>query len=233
MDDWRPVLRRYARRQGYADRRQSEDVEFSVFVDDIPTDMELNDVRRVFKNFGIVTDVFLPRKKSVRGTRFGFVRYNCEVAAWMAVEKGNGLWIKDKQLKVNMAASGRMRRPTGPHARDNRVRLKRHGDTSGIEGLQRSFIVERALCRREGLNIDAFMQEFEFKIKMARLGTSKWLMVFEREEDFEHAKLKGKAWWARWFDDDSTPEGGDPDRCFARRPVKVLRVPPQRIVSTR
>ncbi|GAB2280517.1 hypothetical protein Dimus_015143 [Dionaea muscipula] len=35
---------------------------------------------------------------------------------------------------------------------------------------------------------------------MARLGTSKWLMVFEREEDFEHAKLKGKAWWARWFD---------------------------------
>ncbi|GAB2266831.1 Serine arginine-rich splicing factor 2 [Dionaea muscipula] len=122
MDDWRPVLRRYARRQGYAGQRQGRDVEFSVFVDDIPTDMELNDVRRVFKNFGIVTDVFLPRKKSVRGTRFGFVRYNCEVAAWMAVEKGNGLWIEDKRLEVNMAASGRMRRPTGPHAQDNQVR---------------------------------------------------------------------------------------------------------------
>ncbi|GAB2279760.1 hypothetical protein Dimus_014398 [Dionaea muscipula] len=169
----------------------------------------------------------------------------------MAVEKGNGLWIKDKQLKVTMAASRRMRRPTQLPVlekgdRSERVWLDGNGgqkigevgrgghldqgvkrsyssvvrgtqtlqmeprgpqypvvtgDIGGVDWLQRSFnIVERALCRKEGLNIDAFMQAFEFKIKMARLGKLKWLMVFDREEDFEQPKLKGKSWWARWFD---------------------------------
>ncbi|GAB2270916.1 hypothetical protein Dimus_005777 [Dionaea muscipula] len=64
----------------------------------------------------------------------------------------------------------------------------------------RSFIVERALCRKEGLNIDVLLRDFEFNIKVARLGSTKWITVLDREEDFEHAKLKEKAWWARWFD---------------------------------
>ncbi|GAB2270917.1 hypothetical protein Dimus_005778 [Dionaea muscipula] len=108
MGDWQPVLRRYARKPGFSGCRQGWDTEFTVFVDDLPTSMELKEIRRVFTKFGIITDVFVPSKKSVRGTRFGFVRYNCEVAAWTAVEKGNGVCIKDKKLKVNMAASRRV-----------------------------------------------------------------------------------------------------------------------------
>ncbi|GAB2268026.1 hypothetical protein Dimus_003002 [Dionaea muscipula] len=163
--------------------------------------MEKNEVRRVFSNFGIVTDVFLPSKQSVRGTRFGFVRYNCEVAAWMAVEKGNRVWIKDKQVKVNMAASGRVKRSSKPGVlrKDDRTKGPRdepeglnipliQGDTSGDEWLRRSFIVERALCRKERLNIDGLLADFEFKIKMARLERTKWILVPDSEEDFQHAK---------------------------------------------
>ncbi|GAB2280516.1 hypothetical protein Dimus_015142 [Dionaea muscipula] len=172
MDDWRPVLRRYARRKGTPVSDEARMLSSRSLWTIYQRDMESNDVRRVFKNFGIVTDVFSPRKKSVRVLDLDLCDTTREVAAWMAVEKSDGLWIEDKRLKVNMAASGRMRRPTGPHARDNRVRRKRHGsmersdkrgsrnpnatledegpslpvvtrDTSGIEGLQRSFIVEK------------------------------------------------------------------------------------------
>ncbi|GAB2279847.1 hypothetical protein Dimus_014485 [Dionaea muscipula] len=61
----------------------------------------------LFAQFGVVKDVFVPRKRSKSGKRFGFVRYDCSVAAEVALHKTNGLWIGDKALKVKMAAYNR------------------------------------------------------------------------------------------------------------------------------
>ncbi|GAB2302434.1 Serine arginine-rich splicing factor 2 [Dionaea muscipula] len=70
--------------------------------------MDQRDLHKLFNDYGIVTDAFIPNKRSRRGTRFSFVRYNCEVAAGMAVEKGNGLCIHDREIRVEIAAYGRV-----------------------------------------------------------------------------------------------------------------------------
>ncbi|GAB2284181.1 hypothetical protein Dimus_018648 [Dionaea muscipula] len=57
----------------------------------------------LFSKFGVVKDAFIPRKTSKEGKRFGFVRYDCSVAAEVTIQKTNGLSIKEKVLKVKAA----------------------------------------------------------------------------------------------------------------------------------
>ncbi|KAL7184468.1 hypothetical protein ACSBR2_026596 [Camellia fascicularis] len=46
---------------------------------------------------------FAGRPPIVRNTRYAFVRYDCEVAAEVAVQKANGIWVDDKKLVVKHA----------------------------------------------------------------------------------------------------------------------------------
>lgn len=58
----------------------------------------------IFRKFGVVKDVYIPlKRRKVRNTRFAFARYDCEVAAEVAVQKANGIWMEDKQLVVKHA----------------------------------------------------------------------------------------------------------------------------------
>ncbi|KAL7175789.1 hypothetical protein ACSBR2_029391 [Camellia fascicularis] len=62
--------------------------------------MEPRDLFNLFTNYGVVKDVFiLKKRRKVLGTRFGFVRYDCQVVASIAVQKAKGLWCDDKALK--------------------------------------------------------------------------------------------------------------------------------------
>ncbi|GAB2274123.1 Serine arginine-rich splicing factor 2 [Dionaea muscipula] len=61
----------------------------------------------MFSKFGVVKDVFIPKKRSKSGKRFGFVRYDSRIAADAAIQKTNGLWIHNKELKVKMAEYSR------------------------------------------------------------------------------------------------------------------------------
>ncbi|KAL7215691.1 hypothetical protein ACSBR1_027776 [Camellia fascicularis] len=64
---------------------------------------------KLFSKFGIVKDVFIPQKRrKVTNTRFGFVKYDCSVAANVAVTKANGLWVEDKEIQVKMAEYDRV-----------------------------------------------------------------------------------------------------------------------------
>ncbi|GAB2280689.1 Splicing factor [Dionaea muscipula] len=76
---------------------------FTLFVDDIPDSMDHIDISKLFARFGLVRDVFLPRKRSKAGKKFVFVRYDCPVAAEVAIKRMNGVWMHDKELKVKMA----------------------------------------------------------------------------------------------------------------------------------
>ncbi|KAL7174315.1 hypothetical protein ACSBR2_033555 [Camellia fascicularis] len=59
---------------------------YTVFVHNIPDSMYPKQLFHLFQNFGIVKDVFIPSKKRKQsGSRFGFVRYDCPVAAKMAI----------------------------------------------------------------------------------------------------------------------------------------------------
>ncbi|KAL7180444.1 hypothetical protein ACSBR1_043613 [Camellia fascicularis] len=83
---WNPVLRR---KEGSNIGVQNDGL-FTILVDNIPE--------------SIVKDVFIPAKRRiVTGTKFGFVRFDCSVAKNLAVQKANGLWVEDKELKVKNA----------------------------------------------------------------------------------------------------------------------------------
>ena len=99
---WRPVIRK----QGF--RRQSFDHQyqglFTVIVDEIPESMNPKKLFGLFSQCGVVKDVYIPMKRrKATGSRFGFVSFDCHVAAKVAVQKANGLWWDNKELKVKGA----------------------------------------------------------------------------------------------------------------------------------
>ncbi|KAL7166109.1 hypothetical protein ACSBR2_036896 [Camellia fascicularis] len=103
---WQPVVRRHGGRGAGArgDGHLRENNIHSVFVDDIPESMGVSGLEKIFSNYGVVLDVYIPNKRRrSTGSRFGFIRYDCPVAADMAVSKAHGLWCDDKALKVKMA----------------------------------------------------------------------------------------------------------------------------------
>ncbi|XP_028089322.1 uncharacterized protein LOC114289755 [Camellia sinensis] len=93
---------------------------------------------QLFAKFGIVKDVFIPKKRrKITGSRFGFVRYDCSVAAEMAVQRADGLWCDDKALRVKGAEfkredPGKIKQSEGTNQRaQNMVRNSHWADHRG------------------------------------------------------------------------------------------------------
>ncbi|KAL7263613.1 hypothetical protein ACSBR1_001720 [Camellia fascicularis] len=86
---WKPVVRRQGG-QGVGALRGNNI--YSVFVDNIPVSIGAKGLFKIFSSFGVVLDAYIPnrRRKSI-GSRFGFIRYDCSVAADMALQKANEL----------------------------------------------------------------------------------------------------------------------------------------------
>ncbi|GAB2296831.1 hypothetical protein Dimus_030932, partial [Dionaea muscipula] len=99
--DWIPVLRK--QRVGDTTGSLNRTKWVIIFVDDLPEVSDATELRKLFTKFGVVMDVFIPRKRNKAGMRFGFVRYDCSVAAEMAIQKTNGVWFRDRTLKVKLA----------------------------------------------------------------------------------------------------------------------------------
>ncbi|XP_028110665.1 uncharacterized protein LOC114309168 [Camellia sinensis] len=77
----------------------------TLFVDNLPESMDPKGLYNMFTKFGVVKDVFisLKRRKTIR-SRFGFVCYNCHIAANMAIQKANAVWCDNTSLVVKSAA---------------------------------------------------------------------------------------------------------------------------------
>ncbi|GMP84263.1 hypothetical protein CsSME_00037855 [Camellia sinensis var. sinensis] len=98
---WQPV---FYRRRAAGHRRSGPGLKlFSIFVDNLPYDMDPKGMFNMFSKFGVVKHAFISFKRRKVGTRFGFVRYDCVVATKMAIQKTNGVWCGNKQLKVKFA----------------------------------------------------------------------------------------------------------------------------------
>ncbi|XP_028122359.1 uncharacterized protein LOC114319533 [Camellia sinensis] len=103
---WTPVVKGRGRSVPWRSRGNAS--MFTVFVDNLPASMNPKELFNLFSKFGVVLDVFIPQKRrKVSNTRFGFVRFNCYVAAKIAVQKANGLWVDDRPLQVNHAEFGK------------------------------------------------------------------------------------------------------------------------------
>ncbi|CAL5356713.1 unnamed protein product [Camellia sinensis] len=84
---------------------------FTVFVDNLPGATNAESLFKLFTKFGIVKNVFIPLKRRiVSKSRFGFVRFDCPVAADIAIQQANGMLVDDMVLQVKKAT----------HARGNR-----------------------------------------------------------------------------------------------------------------
>ncbi|KAL7230538.1 hypothetical protein ACSBR2_008916 [Camellia fascicularis] len=81
---------------------------FTIFVDNIPRSVNPKGLYNIFSKFGVVNDVFISQKRrKLTNTRFGFVRFDCSVAATVAVQKVNGLWVDDTAIEVKHVAFGK------------------------------------------------------------------------------------------------------------------------------
>ena len=101
MEDsgWRTVLRKHGN-QGSRNNELEQEIH-TIFVDNLPESMDPKGLFKVFTNFGIVKDVFIPNKRrKMTRSRFGFVHYAFPVATSMAVQKAHGLWCDNRALKV-------------------------------------------------------------------------------------------------------------------------------------
>ncbi|GAB2299978.1 hypothetical protein Dimus_034024 [Dionaea muscipula] len=86
IDGWTTVLWKNFHHSKTASR-SSDGRMISLYVEDIPDSYANGDLHRLFSKFGVVKDVFIPRKISKTGKRFGFVRYDFLVSAEVAIQK--------------------------------------------------------------------------------------------------------------------------------------------------
>ncbi|KAL7263908.1 hypothetical protein ACSBR1_001959 [Camellia fascicularis] len=91
------------RREGDGDQgKEAKHGLFTVFVDNLPSAMDAKTLFKLFTQFG--KDVFIPfKRRTVTNSRFGFVRFNCPVAADIAIQKANGLLVDERVLEVKKA----------------------------------------------------------------------------------------------------------------------------------
>lgn len=104
-EGWIPVLRNH-RRQGGGRDGIKETITL-LYIDNIPAHKDYFWLQQTFNKFGEVKDAFIPNKRSKRtSNKFGFVRYERQSSASMAVAKMNGVWIEKDRLFVKEAFFG-------------------------------------------------------------------------------------------------------------------------------
>lgn len=79
-----------------------------VFIGNLGFDTTIETVVEVFSQFGTVEDSYKPFKKG-----FAFITFSNEAEAQAAVEKGTGLVIEGREIKVSIAKPREERPRTG------------------------------------------------------------------------------------------------------------------------
>ncbi|KAK8986304.1 hypothetical protein V6N11_013798 [Hibiscus sabdariffa] len=76
---------------------------FSVYVGNLFPKVNWRYLKKLFQRFGSVLDAFIPQKKDLSGSNFGFVRFPTIREAETAVLMFGGAWVVDKRINVNIA----------------------------------------------------------------------------------------------------------------------------------
>lgn len=86
---WIPVINKHKKVYGNGSNEIKEPL-FTLFVDNLPNEADQTWLRNIFNQYGVVKDSYIPLKRSKRGSKFGFVRYNCDVSTGVAIYRANG-----------------------------------------------------------------------------------------------------------------------------------------------
>ncbi|KAH1130479.1 hypothetical protein J1N35_001857 [Gossypium stocksii] len=81
-----------------------ENLQITVFVNNIPASMHWKGLWVLFNFHRDVKDAFIPKKKSKFGSRFGFMRFSSVTDAQQAIERLNGFIILGYRIRVKMAS---------------------------------------------------------------------------------------------------------------------------------
>ncbi|KAH7847805.1 hypothetical protein Vadar_030444 [Vaccinium darrowii] len=118
----------------------------SVYVDNLPFEMDIVWLSQLFRGFGEVVDVYIPKKRSSRfNTKFGFVRFNSKEEALRAVQALHGIRIRDFNIQVNLARYSQARGSrnllqssnvfitSGRNSKASVYQVKRSGNTNLVD----------------------------------------------------------------------------------------------------
>uniref|UniRef100_A0A7C9D911 RRM domain-containing protein n=1 Tax=Opuntia streptacantha TaxID=393608 RepID=A0A7C9D911_OPUST len=84
--------------------------EFSVFVDNLPHELDRFGLKGIFQRAGSVSDVYIPQRRSRRNpTRFGFVRFWSKGDAIKSIHMLNNATVRGRKILVSMARYGKRR----------------------------------------------------------------------------------------------------------------------------
>ncbi|KAE9445258.1 hypothetical protein C3L33_22844, partial [Rhododendron williamsianum] len=105
----------------------------TVFVDNLPKDVDVDWFRQIFSSHGQVRDAFIPFKRSSRyNTKFGFIRYQTMEEASRAIHALNGVIIRNFSIQVNLARYGKAGRNNFEAGTQAAGRTRRPLNKSGI-----------------------------------------------------------------------------------------------------
>ncbi|KAK3231066.1 hypothetical protein Dsin_002947 [Dipteronia sinensis] len=91
-------------------RNDFRDGLISIFIDNLSPSVASMGLWRFSKSFGKVRDVYLPSKKSLRGSRFGFIRFESAEEATNVAKKVNGMVVDSHPVSAKVALYGWNRR---------------------------------------------------------------------------------------------------------------------------
>ncbi|KAH7865037.1 hypothetical protein Vadar_001483 [Vaccinium darrowii] len=169
--DWTRVSKNRANaEQRYCNHRFDRLNYISVYVDNLPFEMDEVWLRQIFKGYGEVMDVYIPKKRSSRfNTKFGFIRFLSMEEAHRAIQDLDGFLIRDFNIHVNLAKFSHRRRDLNPVRNSvDFTATRRYADVSdyqvnsnkrneSIDGSSRSFadIVAGKVCSAAKLSVKA------------------------------------------------------------------------------
>uniref|UniRef100_A0A7N0U325 RRM domain-containing protein n=1 Tax=Kalanchoe fedtschenkoi TaxID=63787 RepID=A0A7N0U325_KALFE len=84
----------------------------SLFVDNLPRNINAKRLRQMFERFRVVLNAFVPKSFRVeRSLHYGFVHYATMFEAKFAIDGANGAWLEDERLQVKLANQAHGLRP--------------------------------------------------------------------------------------------------------------------------
>jgi RNA recognition motif-containing protein len=120
-----------------------------IFVGNLPTDINPNDLREIFEKFGQVLDVRLIKDQtSGKFKRYAFVEMSSEEEAKKAIEETNGTELKEMELTVKEANPKRPRSRKSKKKRGGRKRGGKRAKRSVYGGEDRDDITSVRRRRR-------------------------------------------------------------------------------------
>lgn len=113
-EPWQQVIRRRRGKQlstwrptAYA---HTEDTS-TFFVSNLAEDCSIGDIWKEFRVFGLLSDVFVPKRKDRQGNRFAFIRYDEVKDNMKMVQVLNNVIMKGVRVRVNIAKFDRDGKP--------------------------------------------------------------------------------------------------------------------------